>query len=106
MPVVAAGMHFAVDPTSVSKLVQFQQVERVEIRAQADLALRRPRLENADNTRLGQPLMHFETEFAQLLGDNLGCALLFEGGFRVGVDIVPPGNHILVKIGNSIVDGH
>ena len=50
--------------------------------------------------------MHLDTESGELGGDDFGGAFLFEGGFRMGVNIMPPLGHFLVEFGNPVDDRH
>ncbi len=58
--------------------------------------------------RLGSaaPAMDLNAEFRQLLGNELGGTLLFEGGLRMAVDVTPPFSHLAVELGDAVDDGH
>jgi hypothetical protein len=81
--------------------------QRVHVRAQRD----RP----AARTRSGQRPDHAGPGDAPLDGnakrfkqprDDVGSAMLLESSFRVGVQIMAPGGHVGLEIGDGVDDRH
>ena len=54
----------------------------------------------------GQPPVHGDAEFFEQAGDDAGRALLLEGGLGIGVQIPPPGGHVVVEPGNVLDNRH
>ena len=89
MAVMTAGVHFAVIAGFVVKVVGFPQRKRIHIGAQPDGAVAVARLQDADDASTPKTSFHLKAACAQFPRDNIGCAMLFEGQFRVAVQIAP-----------------
>jgi hypothetical protein len=53
--------------------------------------------ENADHTGFADVAMNVAAKFGKLACDKLGCAMLLEAEFWVGMQVLPPGGHFAVK---------
>ena len=102
---VAAGVHLARGPGLVVELVGLLDEECVHVGPQPH---RRPvaRAQRADDAGPRQAPVHRYAEFIEPPGDEVGRALLLEGGFGMGVQVPPPGGHVVVEPGNPFDDGH
>ena len=103
---MAAGMHLARHAGRVGQRVLFLDVEGVQIGPQRDrpLAPSRPQRRHHPGSR--ETAMDLEAEARQMAGDELGGAMFLEGGFRIAMDLLTPGDHVLVEGGDPVDHGH
>jgi hypothetical protein len=47
--------------------------------------------------------MHLDAELGELGGDELRRAVFLEAQLGMGVQVVPPGDHVLVQVGDAVV---
>ena len=104
--VMATGVHLPRDGRGVAEFVGLVDVERVHVGAQADGASAAAGLQHANHACLGQAAMHLDAERFQPLGDHVGGAMLLERRFGVLVNVVAPGFHILMEVGDAVYDRH
>ena len=79
----------------------------VHVGAQADHRPLALTLDDRHDSRLGDPLMDLgDSEPAQLLDHEGGGLVAIEPGFRVLVQMPPPGGHVVGVIGDTVQDGH
>src|SRR5262249_9043666 len=64
------------------------------------------RLQNADYARLADGAVHFAAELGELACDKLRGAVLLEAELRVGMDLAPPFDQLLVHGLNALWDTH
>ena len=82
-------------------------VQRIHVGAQRDGALAAGvALQRADDAGSGEAAMDLDAELLQPLRDEFRRPMLFEGGLRMGMNIVAPGDEIGVEIGDPVDDGH
>ena len=106
MAVVAAGVHFAGDGGRVRDAGLLEDVQRIEVRAQADRVLPGSAAQGADDARLREPRVHVESERAQLVGDKGAGLRLFERGFGMRVNVMAPRLHVRNELLDLGVDVH
>ena len=111
MAVMSAGVHFSRILGAVVDLVELVNIERVHIRTQTDrpgfVARCLPGAQNADHAGLGDPGMHLiEPEFGEFFGDQRGGPNFLERGFRMGMDVSPPGGHLVGECLYVGANGH
>ncbi len=96
--VVAAGVHLARHLRCVRDAGFLGDVKRVEVGAQADRiaavgAAAGAMAKDADDARAGETGVNLESERGELVGDERARDRLLERGFRMRMDLVPPGLH-------------
>ena len=106
MAIMAAGVHPPLIAGAVRHTGTLLDMQRVEIGAQADGVAAAAVTEHADDPGLRQSSVHFEPERFEPFGDERGGRRLFECGFGVGVDMVPPFLHLGDDRGNFGRDVH
>ena len=106
--VVAAGMHPARMPRGVREAVLLRDRQRVHVGAQRDCSSARVRRagQRPDHAGAGDAALDVDAERVEQPRDDVGGAMLLEGGFRVGVQIAPPGRHVGLEIGDAVDDRH
>ena len=106
VPVVTASVHLALDARGVRDAGTLENVERIEVGAQADGFTAAAMAHDADDTGLGEARMHFEPERSQLVRDERAGTRLFERGFRVRMNVVTPRFHFRDERGDFGDDVH
>jgi hypothetical protein len=107
MTVMAARMHDPWSGRSMGQVGGLLDRQGVDICSQTYRPAGLPPADHTHDARAseaGDDLI--DTELVQLRLDHRARAMLFERQFRMLVQIPPPGGHVLVKSGDSIVDGH
>ena len=105
MSVVAAGVHHARTGGRISDVVLLFDRQRVHVGAERDRALAASRAQSADHAGAGDAAMHLDPELLELRGDEIRGAMLLESQLRMGVQIMPPRDHVLVQVGDAVVHG-
>ena len=105
--VVAARMHPAFVARGIGHTRALLDVQRIEIRAQADrIAGADCAAEHGNQAGLGEARVHFQTEGAELVGNERARRRLLEGGLRMGVQMMTPRLHVRNERGDFGDDVH
>ena len=94
--VVAAAVHLAGHAAGVGEGVGLGHGQRVHVGAQGDGAAAAAGVapeDDADDAGFAHAAQGGDAPFGEFLHDQLGGAVLFVGGFGVGVQITPQGGH-------------
>ena len=105
VPVMAAGVHHARPGGRVGDVVLLRDRQRVHVGAERDRALAAAGAQGAHHAGAGDAAMHLDPELRELGGDEIRGAVFLEAQFRMGVQVVPPGDHVLVQVGDAVVHG-
>ncbi|MEZ5286540.1 MAG: hypothetical protein R2712_17385 [Vicinamibacterales bacterium] len=62
-------------------------------------------LEDADDTCVGDPRLHLQTETAQVVGDDLGGARLLHAQLGMLMEVASPGDHLRKDLRRGAIDG-
>ena len=98
--VVAARVHLAGDLRRVRGAGFFDDMQGVEIGAQADRAVALAAAEHADDAGVREPRVHFEPERPELVSDEGARRRFLERRLRVRMDMVTPRLHLGNKRGD------
>src|SRR4029077_12091889 len=90
----------------VAEIVGLVYVERVHVGAQANRPPGSAGAQHAHHAGLGQAPVGLDSELLQLVGDDIGGPYFLEGRFRVAVNVMPPGSHVLMERVNTIDHRH
>ena len=107
--VMAAGMHQARRLGCVGYARRLRDRQCVHVRTQSDgfAGAALAAADHADDA--GAPNATHDivaSEFAQSVGDDAGRAMHFVQQFRMLVEIMPPGGHVVREGGDAVDDGH
>ena len=101
MAVVAAGVHFPGVRGCMREGVEFLHRQRVHVGSQSDGRIAAAALDDADDARHAHAAQHRDAPLSQLLGDDVGSALLFVAQLWVGMDVASD----LLQFGLKLDDG-
>jgi hypothetical protein len=76
--------------------------QRIHVGTQPDRARRVADLEPADEAGLADAAMDLAAEGLELLGDEVGGALLLEAQLRMRMDVAPPGRHFCLGLFQTV----
>ena len=106
MPVVAAGVHPPVVPRAVLEPRRLLDRKRVHVRAKPHRARRVAGTKRPDHAGAADAAVDLEPEFLEPLRHQVGRAVLLEAELGVGVNVAPPGGHLVVERADAIDCGH
>ena len=98
MAVVAAGVHLSGHLGAVGDIGLFLHGQGVHVGTQTDGTLAvAVAFQHADDTGPGKAAHDLDTEFLQVARHKVRGPMFLERDLGVGMDIPPPGDHVLVK---------
>jgi len=106
VPVMAAGMHGPVNGRGIVNAAVFPDRKRIEFGPEYDAARAAAVLQNADHRRVGQAAMHVQTGGGEPGCDQIGCPMLLEPEFRIGMQVVPQRDNVRDFVFNKVVAVH
>src|SRR5215471_13071614 len=106
MPVMAAGMHAPVISRSVGKVGRLLNRQAVHIGSKPNRAQRIASAQPANDTGLTDAAKYLAAEPGELLGDEVGGALLFEPEFGMGMNVMPPFLQFVMEFRDAFDDLH
>ena len=109
VPVMAAGMHAVRCARAVGEVVGLLHRQRVHVRAQADRPVAAGRFapaQDAHHPRAAEAAMHLDAPFRELGGDDFTGAVFLEADLGMRVEVLPPGGHFGLQLGQPGQRGH
>jgi hypothetical protein len=103
MTVMTAGVHRSGVGRPMGEVVGFANGQGVHVGAQRDRGSVAGD-EGADDAGPGQSPMDRDAEFGKMLGDERRRQTLLERQFGIGMQMPPPGGHLLVLFGDPFDD--
>src|SRR5215472_16873113 len=106
MPVMAAGMHAPVISRAVGEVGRLLDRQAVHIGSEPNRAQRITGAQPANDTGLADAAKYLAAEPGELLGDEVGGALLFEPEFGMGMNVMPPFLQFVMEFRDAFDDLH
>jgi hypothetical protein len=107
MAVMTAGMHAARIVRDMREIILFRDMQSIHVGTQCHRTAARHRsLQGADHPRSRDTAFDRDAEGFEELRNQLRSLVLFERGFRMGMNPLPPLGHLRVKIGDPVDDRH